>query len=70
MSKTFSCNLDDKPAMLCRGRCQHNWIVYTPMAAGFRCDNCRTYQQDDLKPETMAAFHDAHAVCGDRPPTP
>lgn len=65
------CNFDNKPGMLCRGRCQHLWIEYIPMAAGFRCGICRTFQSDDLKRDSMDAFHDKHAQCSTvRPSSP
>ena len=64
MRQSFLCNFDDTPGYLCRGTgCQHSWIAYVPMAAGFRCDVCRTFQSDDLERSSMAAFHDTHATC-------
>ena len=61
--QVFACNFDDKPGALCRDGCRHPRILYVPMAAGFRCDDCHTYQRDDLKRETMQQFHDRHAGC-------
>lgn len=57
------CNFDNKPGYLCRDGCRHVWVLYILMAAGFRCDICRTFESDDLKPESMRRFHDHHAEC-------
>jgi hypothetical protein len=64
MSHAFLCNFDNKPGGLCGGKgCRHAWIVYVPMASGFRCDACRVFQRDDLERASMHAFHDQHAMC-------
>jgi hypothetical protein len=67
--RVFACNFDDRPGALCRDGCHHPAILYVPMAAGFRCDGCRTFLSNDLKPETMRQFHDRHARCLE-PPAP
>jgi hypothetical protein len=62
MSQVFICNLDDRPGALCRG-CAHPKIQYVPMAAGFRCDACHTFESDTLAKAQSRAFHDTHAAC-------
>lgn len=58
----FACNFDDKPGALCKDGCSHPWILYVPMAAGFRCDRCRTFQRDDLSKSLPVDFHARHSV--------
>lgn len=67
MSQVLLCNFDNRPSGLCKAGCQHIWIEYVPMAAGFRCTICRTFQSDDLKRETLTAFHDQHVRCQEAP---
>lgn len=64
MSQVFICNFDNKAGAFCHDGCRHPKILYVPMAAGFRCDDCHTYQRDDLQRGAGRAFHDQHAGCG------
>lgn len=66
MATMIICNLDDRSGALCYDGCSHPKIVYVPMAAGFRCDNCRTFERDRLDRAQMRQFHDAHARCEPR----
>jgi len=57
---TFLCNFDDKSGALCRDGCAHPWIFYVPMASGYRCDRCRTFESVNIPDMPRVATRAVH----------